>query len=117
MEEFTKVIISLTGSVIGGRYKLRYHKWFIFKETDKTITVQKGNIQHRFLKKEMLEVKPDLRNERISALQYYTTCRMKDINQAAEKLELVLRQKVEELQIKETNAVAAWLEGTKLEEI
>ena len=119
MEKMCKVVITLSGNEHLGRYKLRYSDHDIVQDKPKTIVVvgKTDSARVRHMKSELLKVKSDFKNDRITKLQFYTICLEENLEEAVKLLSIKLKESAEKLIRENDVAWDAFVGGTTLEKI
>jgi hypothetical protein len=116
-ELFSKVTLALSANEKEGRFIVKYYEWPINRDTGKTIIVTKHHGDHKFLKNEILKVKPVRRNDKFAEIGFSTVCYSKDLVEAEGMLREVANKKLKELIDLQMKVLQAWKDGCKIQKV
>tara|TARA_B110000037_G_C17126808_1_gene508494 strand:- start:2206 stop:2565 length:360 start_codon:yes stop_codon:yes gene_type:complete len=113
-ELLIEITVSLTSTKREGMYKMKYYEWPISKETEKTLTVTRFGNPHRELTSGLNKIKPTRKNTMFHDLGFSVTCKLKDKENCAKKLNEAIQKKIDDLSKLHTNAIDSFKLGFEL---
>jgi len=117
IKNLCKVVINLTSNIQTGRYKIVYSTYPIKRETEKTITIIKNNLEDRILKSDLLTVTSDFTNDKSSKMQYITTCLEEDLLESFNVLSLKLYEDLKQIDTCHQHAMDAYRDGYEIQKL